>query len=198
MRCCRVRPAVWPSTASAPRNRGNGDMGRKHSLMMLNPGHFHAALTLRDRHPLIDDDVHVFAENGPDVDKFVHLVHAFNNRPLDPTHWTLYVYRGADFLEKMLSRRPGEAVVIAGRNHKKMECIELLHRQKFSVLGDKPWLIDSAQLELLQGVAARPPLAMDIMTERHEVTNRLQKALACQPAVFGEFRIDREQPAIAI
>ena len=37
-------------------------MHQKHTLMMLNPGHFHAALTLRESHPLIDDDVHVFAE----------------------------------------------------------------------------------------------------------------------------------------
>jgi predicted dehydrogenase len=173
-------------------------MSRKHSLMMLNPGHFHAALTLRERHPLIDDDVHVFAEDGPDVDKFVQLVHAFNNRPVDPTRWTLYVYRGADFLEKMLLRRPGEVVVIAGRNNKKMECIHLLHGQEFAVLGDKPWLIDSAQLELLKDVTAGPPLAMDIMTERYEITNRLQKAFAGQPSVFGGFRDDREQPAIAI
>ena len=172
-------------------------MGGKHSLVMLNPGHFHAALTLRERHPSIEDDVHVFAEDGPDVDKFVHLVHAFNNRPVDPTRWTLYVYRGPDFLEKMLSRRPGDVVVIAGRNKKKMECIHLLHGQGLPVLGDKPWLIEAAQLDLLKDVAARPPLAMDIMTERHEVTNRLQKAFACQPSVFGGFRIDRE-PAIAI
>ena len=173
-------------------------MDQKHSLMILNPGHFHAALTLRERHPLIDDDVHVFAEDGPDVDQFVHLVHAFNNRPVDPTRWTLYVYRGADFLEKMLSRRPGEMVVVAGRNNKKLECIHLLHGQGLHVLGDKPWLIDSAQLELLKGVTATAPLAMDIMTERHELTNRLQKAFASQPSVFGDFRIERDKPAIAI
>ena len=66
-------------------------MGQKHSLVILNPGHFHAALTLRERHPLIDDDVHVFAEDGPDVDEFVRLVHAFNDREVAPTRWTLYV-----------------------------------------------------------------------------------------------------------
>ena len=173
-------------------------MSGKHTLVFLNPGHFHAALSLRERHPLIDDDVHVFAEDGPDVDEFVRLVHAFNDRPLNPTRWTLYVYRGADFLEKLLAQRPGNVVIVAGRNNEKMLFIHLLHAQGFCVLGDKPWLIDRAQLGLLREVTAAAPLAMDIMTERHEIANRVQKALARQPAIFGAFRIDGDRPAIAI
>ena len=173
-------------------------MGQKHTLVILNPGHFHAALTLRERHPLIDDDIHVFAEDGPDVDQFVRLVHAFNDRPVDPTRWTLYVYRGADYLEKLLAQRPGEVVIVAGRNNEKMPFIHLLHAQGFSVLGDKPWLIESAQLGMLREVTATAPLAMDIMTERHEIANRVQNALAQQPALFGDFRVEGDQPAITI
>jgi predicted dehydrogenase len=171
---------------------------QRHTLIILNPGHFHAALTLRESHPLIDDDIHVFAEDGPDVDNFVRLVHAFNDRPVNPTRWTLYVYRGADYLEKLLVRRPGEVVIIAGRNNEKLPLINLLHEQGFSVLGDKPWLIESGQVGLLREVTAAAPLAMDIMTERHEVANRLQKALMQQAGVFGELRVDGDQPAIAI
>lgn len=173
-------------------------MQQKHTLVILNPGHFHAALTLRERHPLIDDDVHVFAEDGPDVDNFVRLVHSFNDRAMNPTRWTLYVYRGADYLEKLVAQRPGEIVIIAGRNNEKMPLIHLLHGQGFCVLGDKPWLIESEQIGLLREVTASAPLAMDIMTERHEIANRVQRALVQQPAVFGDFRIDGDQPAIAI
>ena len=173
-------------------------MGQKHTLVILNPGHFHAALTLRERHPLIDDDIHVFAEDGPDVDQFVRLVHAFNDRPVDPTRWTLYVYRGADYLEKLLAQRPGEVVIVAGRSNEKMPFIHLLHAQGFSVLGDKPWLIESAQVGMLREVTATAPLAMDIMTERHEIANRVQNALAQQPALFGDFRVEGDQPAITI
>ena len=173
-------------------------MGQKHTLVILNPGHFHAALTLRERHPLIDDDIHVFAEDGPDVEQFVRLVHAFNDRPVDPTRWTLYVYRGADYLEKLLAQRPGEVVIVAGRNNEKMPLIHLLHAQGFRVLGDKPWLIESGQIGLLKEVTATAPLAMDIMTERHEVANRVQKALVRQPAIFGDFRDEGDKPAIAI
>jgi predicted dehydrogenase len=171
---------------------------QKHTIVILNPGHFHAALTLRERHPLIDDDVHVFSEDGPDVDNFVRLVRAFNDRVVDPTRWTLYVYRGADYLEKLIAQRPGEVVIVAGRNNEKMPLIHLLHAQDFRVLGDKPWLIESEQIGLLREVTASAPLAMDIMTERHEIANRVQKALAQQSAIFGDFRIDGDQPAIAI
>jgi predicted dehydrogenase len=171
---------------------------QKHTIVILNPGHFHAALMLRERHPLIDDDVHVFAEDGPDVDNFVRLIHAFNDRIVDPTRWTLYVYRGADYLEKLIAQRPGEVVIVAGRNNEKMPLIHLLHAQDFCVLGDKPWLIESEQIGLLREVTASAPLAMDIMTERHEIANRVQRALVQQPAVFGDFRIDGDQPAIAI
>ena len=173
-------------------------MQQKHTVVILNPGHFHAALTLRERHPLIDDDVHVFAEDGPDVDNFVRLVHAFNDRTVNPTRWTLYVYREADYLEKLIAQRPGEVVIVAGRNNEKMPLIHLLHTQGFRVLGDKPWLIESEQIGLLQEVTASAPLAMDIMTERYEIANRVQRALAQQSAVFGDFRIDGDQPAIAI
>ena len=173
-------------------------MPHKHTIVILNPGHFHAALTLRERHPLIADDVHVFAEDGPDVDNFLRLVQSFNDRPVNPTRWTLFVYRGADYLQKLIAQRPGEVVIIAGRNDRKMPLIHCLHEQGFRVLGDKPWLIGGAQIALLREVTASAPLAMDIMTERHEIANRVQKALMQQPAVFGDFRVDGDQPAIAI
>lgn len=173
-------------------------MAQKFTLVIVNPGHFHAALTLRERHPLINDDIHVFAEDGPDVDHFVDLVHAFNERAVNPTRWTLYVYRGADFLEKLLAQRPGQVAIVAGRNSEKMLLIHLLHARGFHVLGDKPWVIESTQIGLLREVIASAPLAMDIMTERHDAANRVQRALARTPSVFGDFLIDGDQPAIDI
>jgi predicted dehydrogenase len=173
-------------------------VAQKLTLVIVNPGHFHAALTLRERHPLINDDIHVFAEDGPDVDHFVQLVHAFNERAVNPTRWTLYVYRGADFLEKLLAQRPGQVAIVAGRNSDKMLLIHLLHGRGFHVLGDKPWVIESTQIGLLREVIASAPLAMDVMTERHEIANRVQRALARMPAIFGEFRIDDNRPAVAI
>ena len=56
-----------------------------HTLVFLDPGHFHAALTLGDRHPQIRDDLVVHAPKGPELDDFLGLVDAFNRRRERPT-----------------------------------------------------------------------------------------------------------------
>jgi predicted dehydrogenase len=170
----------------------------KHTVVVLDPGHFHAALTLRRSHPRLKQDVYVYAEDGPDVENFLRIVHSFNQRPQDPTNWKLHVYRGTDYLERLRTERPGDVVIIAGRNDTKMTSIHRLHADGFLVLGDKPWLIDATAIGMLREITAMPPLAMDIMTERHEVANQVQKALAERPEVFGRFRTGGDAPAIAM
>jgi predicted dehydrogenase len=167
-----------------------------HTLIVLNPGHFHAALTLRKHHPRLHDEVYVYGEGGPDLERFLALVRTFNERAEDPTHWRLKVYRGADYLERLCSERPGDVVIVAGRNDTKMASIHRLHEDGFHVLGDKPWLIHSGQIGMLQEVVASAPLAMDIMTERHELATRVQKALIEHAGVFGQFRTIADEPTI--
>ncbi|MEK6212140.1 MAG: putative oxidoreductase C-terminal domain-containing protein [Pseudomonadota bacterium] len=170
----------------------------KHTLVVLDPGHFHAALTLRQCHPRLSDDVHVYATDGPDLENFLRIVRTFNQRADNPTRWNLHVYRGDGHFERLRSERPGDVVIIAGKNDSKMASIHRLHADGFFVLGDKPWLIDPGQIGMLKEAAAAPPLAMDIMTERHEIATRLQVALAAQPRVFGRLRNDGDQPAISM
>ena len=167
-----------------------------HTLVVLNPGHFHAALTLRKSHPRLSNDVYIYAEDGPEVESFLRIVQTFNARAQDPTRWNLRVYRGSDYLQRLRSERPGDVVIIAGRNDTRMQSIHLLHAEGFLVLGDKPWLIAADQISMLEETTASPPLAWDIMTERHEIANRLQQALVARPEVFGHFRTDRLGPAI--
>ena len=113
----------------------------KHTVVVVNPGHFHAALTLRLAHPRLSDDVHVYSEDGPDLERFLAIVRAFNERPIAPTRWKLHVYRGQDYLQRLLGERPGRLAVVAGRNDHKMALIAQLHANGFLVLGDKPWII---------------------------------------------------------
>lgn len=178
-------------------HHGGGEAA-KHKLIVLNPGHFHAALTLRHSHPRLDDVVHVYAEDGPDVDNFLRIVNSFNARPENPTTWDIRVYRGADFFERLLAERPGNMVMTSGRNDAKMAAIHRLHEEGFFVLGDKPWLIDEAGVPLLAPTTSGAPLAMDIMTERQVETYRLQKALAARPELFGQWRMDGGAPAVSL
>jgi predicted dehydrogenase len=169
-----------------------------HTLLVLDPGHFHAALSLRKRHPRLADDVFVYARDGPDLDRFVRLVESFNGRAEEPTRWKLHVYRGADCLERSIDERRVDVAIVAGRNDGKMAAIHRLHAAGLHVLGDKPWVIDAEQLPLLRDTLASAPHALDIMTERHEVATRVQRALARTPDVFGAPRRDAQAPAIEI
>lgn len=168
----------------------------KHTLLLLDPGHFHAALTLRESHPRLNDDVFVYAQDGPDVRRFVEMVESFNARERDATRWRLHVHRGADPLGRLIAERRGDIAVVAGRNDGKMIAIDRLHKAGFHVLGDKPWLIGIDALDRLRSATAGAPLAMDIMTERHQIANRVQKALIGMPDVFGDFRLMGE-PALS-
>ena len=39
-----------------------------HTLVILNPGHFHAALVLRERHPSLSDDIYIYSDPGPELE----------------------------------------------------------------------------------------------------------------------------------
>ncbi|HUF20772.1 MAG TPA: putative oxidoreductase C-terminal domain-containing protein [Burkholderiales bacterium] len=175
---------------------GAGESGAprsaRHTLIVLDPGHFHAALTLRQRHPRLNDDVYVYAGDGPDVEGFLRIVESFNARERNPTRWKLHVYRGADPISRLVAERRGNLVIVAGRNDTKMTSIHRLHAEGFHVLGDKPWLIDIEGIELLRRTIAGAPLAMDIMTERHQLATQVKKALIDRPEVFGDFRLSGE------
>jgi predicted dehydrogenase len=168
-----------------------------HTLLILNPGHFHAALVLRERHPSLSDEIFVYAEPGPDLDRFLEIAESFNQRAENPTRWQITVYRGSDYLEQLIAAGKGDIVILAGRNSTKMKHIETLNRAGFAVLADKPWVTDEAALPYLRSaMAGDRPLTMDIMTERYEIATRLQKKFLAEPEVFGQVRMDREGPAV--
>lgn len=168
------------------------------TLLFFEPGHFHAALTLRSLNPRVARDVHLYAQPGPDRESFLSLVEAFNDRENDPTDWRVHVHEGADPLSALIADRRGDVAVLAGQNAGKLATIARLHEAGFSVLADKPWLTSSAALPDLHLATAGPPLAMDIMTERYEVMARLRRRVVSRKALFGELIRDSEQPAIEI
>jgi predicted dehydrogenase len=164
-----------------------------HTILILNPGHFHAALVLRESHPALSRDIYVYSEQGPDLDRFLEMVDAFINRKNNPIEWRIHVYTGPDHLEKLIEAKKGDIVVMAGKNHTKMEQIERLNRAGFSVLADKPWVVSAETLPLLQAaLEAQRPLSIDIMTERFEITTLLQKDFLAEEEVFGTARVDQD------
>jgi predicted dehydrogenase len=168
-----------------------------HTLAFLDPGHFHAALTLRERHPRVRDEIFVYAPAGPELDDFLALIDAFNRRAERPTGWRPVVRAGGGSLERLLAERPGEIVILAGRNDRKMALMRRLHDGGFHVLADKPWLAGSEGVDDLRHTLASGPLAMEIMTGRHEITSILIRKLIGEREAFGALESARpDSPAI--
>jgi predicted dehydrogenase len=165
-----------------------------HTLLILNPGHFHAALVLRERHSSLSDDIYVYSNPGPELDRFVEIVDSFNKREDNPTRWRINVYRGEDSLEKLIEEKKGNIAVLAGKNNTKMENIDTLSHAGLAILADKPWVTTDEALPFLRSTMAPDrPLAADIMTERYEIATLLQKDFLAEENVFGRIRIEKDR-----
>jgi len=171
-------------------------------LMTLNPGHFHAGLVHKYDYDQVDPTVHIYAPDGQELESHLALIERFNTRPEQPTHWIPEVYRGDDYLEKMLEEKPGNVMVVAGNNGEKIDYIRRAIEAGIHVLADKPMVIHPDSFSVLKDALAAADaqglLVNDIMTERHEITSILQRALSQRPEVFGELVPGSpEEPAIS-
>jgi len=158
-------------------------------LITLDPGHFHAALVQKSGYANVDSTVHVYAPDSPDLQLHLDRIQAYNDRPESPTHWKEVVYKGPNYLNKMLAEKQGNVVVMAGNNGKKTEYIHRSIEAGFNVLADKPMAINPSNFAMLEDALSlaerNKVLLYDIMTERYEITTLLQRELSMLPAVFG-------------
>jgi predicted dehydrogenase len=172
------------------------------TLAFLDPGHFHAALTLRERHPRVGDDVVVYTPEGgragAETAEFLVLLEAFNRRPQHPTRWRAEVRAGGDPLARLVRERPGQVVILAGKNDRKMTFIRRLHDAGLHVLADKPWITSAAALADVRHVLAGGARVMEMMTGRHEITSILAERLVREPDVFGKFETGAGEPSIRL
>ncbi len=160
-------------------------------LVTVAPGHFHAALVQKRTPPGVHRRAHVYAPLDDDLVAHLARVAAFNQRPDDPTAWELDVRTGPDYRERFLREQPGNTVVLSGRNRPKVGLIRDAVAQNLHVIADKPWAVEVADLPNLDAALAdaqaREVLVLDVMTERHEVANRLLRAVTREPDVFGDW-----------
>lgn len=160
-------------------------------LVTVAPGHFHAALVQKRTPPGVHRRAHVYAPLDDDLVAHLARVAAFNARPGDPTAWELDVRAGPDYRERFLREQPGNTVVLSGRNRPKVGLIRDAVAQNFHVIADKPWVVEAADLPALDAAladaTAREVLVLDVMTERHEVANRLLRAVTREADVFGDW-----------
>jgi predicted dehydrogenase len=169
--------------------------------MTVDPGHFHAALVHGEMYRNVAARVDIFAPVGPDLVAHLHRLAAFNRRREHATSWEWEVHAAPGFFERMLRERPGNAVVLSGRNRAKIDQILDSVRAGLHVLADKPWVLKSDDLPTLETALAeadaRGVVAYDIMTERFEATNSLQRALVNDEPTFGQIEPGSpDEPAV--
>lgn len=170
-------------------------------LITLDPGHFHAALVQKFMYDEVSPDVHLYAPRGTDYLQHLERIKAYNTRSDNPASWNEIVYTGPDFLEKMITEKAGNVVVIAGNNRLKAEYITRSINAGLNVLADKPMIINPGDFKALRtafdSAASKGVLLFDIMTERYEVTTMLQKMLSQNPDIFGTLKDGTpEEPAV--
>lgn len=170
-------------------------------IITLSPGHFHAALVQKEMYDQVSPVVHVYAPEGNDLELHMQRIGRFNEREQNPTGWESVVYKGDDYLEKMLEEKKGNVVVIAGNNSLKTSFIMKSVEAGLNVLSDKPMAINTESFALLQQAFETAKnnnvLLYDIMTERYDITSRLQRELAVLPEIFGEQVVgSAEDPAV--
>src|SRR5207253_2688464 len=96
-----------------------------HTLLFLDPGHFHAALTLRSPQARAADEVFVYAREGAELHDFLALVERFSRRSPNPTRWRPVVTTCDDPLERLVGtpalfgafRDDGAAIVQESVHH---------------------------------------------------------------------------------
>lgn len=178
------------SKSSEEKNNFTGAEGEV-KIIELQPGHFHSALVLKEAHPQIHEQVHVYASEGPELNSFLELINTYNTRDDDPTQWETDVYKGDDYLEKALQEKKGNVMVTAGNNARKTDYILQFVEQGINVLADKPMVISPDKFDQLlrafDVAEENGVLLYDIMTERSEINTILQKKLAHEASVFGSF-----------
>jgi hypothetical protein len=171
------------------------------TIMSLDPGHFHAGLIHKSMYPQVDSTVYVFAPEGPELKDYMNRLSGYNNREEDPTAWSLQVSTGEDYLDQMISTKPGNVMMVAGKNDRKIDYISAAISNGINVYADKPLVINKdgfkKLLHAFDEASQKDLLLYDIMTERFEISTILQKELSMDAAVFGELEKGTpENPAI--
>jgi len=161
----------------------------KIKFITLDPGHFHAALVQKTMYPDVDTTVYIYSTEGEDLKLHLNRIKGYNSRKENPTNWNQVIYTGSDFMEKMITEKKGNVVVLSGNNEKKTDYILQSLQNGFHVLADKPMVIEANGFEKLkqafETAKKNNVLLYDIMTERFEINTVLQKELSLIPEIFG-------------
>jgi predicted dehydrogenase len=172
-------------------------------LIVIDPGHFHAALVQKEMYSALSPRVQVYAPLGPDLIDYLTRIARFNQRADQPTSWEIELHAAPDFLDRMRGESPGNIAIFSGRNVGKAERIGAAVGAGLHVLADKPAIIRREDLPMLEAsldaAEARRLIVADMMTGRYNTLARLLCALRADPELFGEpVRGTADEPGVML
>ena len=157
-------------------------------LVVVDPGHFHAALVQQRRYPNVSPEAHVYAPLGPELTDYLGRIARYNAAA--GADWRLRIHAGPDFLERFREEPAGAVAIFSGRNRGKIERIRMALDAGMHVLADKPVIIRRDDLPALAAAvdiaAAQGLVFCDLMTGRCDPIGAILQGLARDPDVFGE------------
>ena len=173
------------------------------SLVVIDPGHFHATLVQQQMYPGLSPLARVHAPLGPDLINYLSRIARYNRRADAPTDWRLDVHAGPDFLDRMRDEPRGGIAVFSGRNRGKIERIIAALEAGLHVLADKPAIIEPTDLPRLEAALVlaqeRRLVLADMMTGRQNTLVRLLQVLRSDPEVFGDPVLgSRDEPGVLL
>ncbi|HUK64055.1 MAG TPA: putative oxidoreductase C-terminal domain-containing protein, partial [Dongiaceae bacterium] len=108
------------------------------------------------------------------------------------------VHTSEDPLTHLLQDRPGDVVILAGKNDRKLARARRLHDAGLHVLADKPWLTTPATLADIRHVLSGGARTMEMMTGRHASTSRVADRLVGDREILGDLATADGGPAIRL
>lgn len=158
-------------------------------LVVVDPGHFHAALLLQRRYPDISPEVGVYAPLGPELIDYLTRIARYNAAAQATTDWRLKIDADPDFLGRFGQEPPGAVAIFSGRNRGKIERIRIALEAGMHVLADKPVIIRRDDLPMLESAIATARqhglVFSDLMTGRCDPLTDVLRELAQDAEVFG-------------
>jgi predicted dehydrogenase len=158
-------------------------------LIEVDPGHPHLSGLHTHMLPGVSDVVHIYSPLSAELTAHLAAITRDNGRTENPTHWSVQLFAGLDYLEKMQREPPGGIVALSGRNSANIRYIETALKAGQHVFADKPWIIDSQAFPRLEAALKLAHdnhlVTYDWMTLRGETAYRLVRDLVGQESIFG-------------
>jgi predicted dehydrogenase len=158
-------------------------------LIEVDPGHGHLSGLHNKMLPGVSDVVHIYSPLSAELIAHLTAISRYNSRADNPTHWSVRLFAGPDYLAEMQRESPGAIVALAGRNSTKIRYIQTALKGGQHVFADKPWIIDTEAFPKLEAALKFAQehhlITYDWMTLRGDAAYRLVRDLVRQEPIFG-------------